>query len=1503
MVFPRSLPLILAAVWHALSIVPGFAQAAPLPPGGLLSPSRPALLLPVTEVRSHPDRVAFSLTVPASERNEKSVAALFATPPGSVTLHVESVTLAHFRTANRVTLTDREKLRPLLEQPRFKQAVNAKVLGDLRGVQLTRLLLDPRAHFVHESDRYELIALEAELRFQTWEPRELADSALTDPASPMRLLLDKAVVNPEAIPAYARNTAAAPAKDFPQAATWQPLPGESAAEFPWRKIPVAANDLYIIDGRWLSQEGLDPAAVAPERLRLVSRGESVELFRLGGETFSRGARLVFAGQGSDSEHTTERMYWLGMAPDEATTAALIAERPEPPADTGAYLPVQTTRRRLVVEEDLEMKTRVGNFLSIRELTWVWRQLPWQTRESFEFYAPGLAFPAPPATGQIDFYFAGTGLRRVVRLDGYLNGEKVISAANVHPRIDTLEFNIPAGVLKNDRNVLELEILDKESGNQPSPVYLNRFALRYESLIKATAGRMALNFEDDTATSGPVMLEAIGFRRGRMLALDLTDPSRPELLPSVPERSQTHVYADVTSRTRLLLVEDDSLTRAPQSRPSDWAAVREENQSADVLLIAHNEFREAAERLAADLRSAGRETRLVDVASLYDAYSHGEVSPAAIRLYIRDAVTRWTGRRPAAAILIGDCTSDGRNRSRTGVRNYLPTISLSKGSRENLDTFASDHVYAQVMGEDELGDLLIGRLSVATPEDAATVVDKIVAYRRLSHEDWAGAFLSLADGEEFQETAEIVAEKAMSPRLFHRHISLAEMQWEENYYLLPQYISGLEARVSSHATDLLEAAVEEGLGMVTFYGHGSPNIWSNQRIWFGGDSANSDNLRLDNGSKLPYFVSYTCNNGAIDYPLPRWNVNIAEDAMRVQGGGFIGCWVPSGPGFSYRHRYISQGLNQAISHLDVRNVAVAAELGRLSYQATLGPDDHSQMYIFLGDPTLELPMPEMPEEGLRAQILRTTPRVLKLELYGAEWKEAVGTLRTETGVLIGTTRLHPAGPRAMQGEIALPMDVPGGVLNATVQAKNADGIPHQFGQIFPVEAPDIVVTDLRRATDRPTTAPLQRIEALIENRGRFEAESEIILSRWTADGPVRLTNERIRLSPGEFLVWGWEAELPPGAHVYQAELTPARSENNRAGFPTADAYAALVTGEADAEQARFAVPAQPFLFRPSQEGSQMTLEFHLANTGSADDYATLNYAVEGPGVTSFDGKKSIGHMPAQSGAYALVVPRIEERVWSEGARMRLSASPTNDALAIAPTGRLTAEISPIDLPDLRFRPESVKLQTPAVGQGQTVLVEGIVENAGGGIAPATEVQLYPGSEMKGPGTRKLFSAITHPGAAIPPLQPGESYKFRARWDPDKDLGKQSFHVVVGENRNVVERDWENNSAPLTVEIRKLWELSPLPLRFAKGSEPGTALLLAEVANTGETDAELVVVEFYGDKETTAENSLGTVTIPIVPAGQQRLAQFEWDLRGLDPSIPREPSYSVGLRGSMRRYAPK
>jgi hypothetical protein len=216
-------------------------------------------------------------------------------------------------------------------------------------------------------------------------------------------------------------------------------------------------------------------------------------------------------------------------------------------------------------------------------------------------------------------------------------------------------------------------------------------------------------------------------------------------------------------------------------------------------------------------------------------------------------------------------------------------------------------------------------------------------------------LALADASEFAGSLDGILAEGLPPGWPTETLRAGEFPWEDNYYLPAHLIAREE---DSKVTPLLTARIEQefndGAGLVMFLGHGAPNLWSNQRIWFGGGTPNSDILRLRNAGRLPFVASFTCNNAVVDYPLRPWNVCIGEDFIRHEGRGALACFMPSGPGYLRKHEVIAEGLLRAWTELRGAELGIIAEAARLYHQTRSGRDEHARMFMYLGDPLARLP---------------------------------------------------------------------------------------------------------------------------------------------------------------------------------------------------------------------------------------------------------------------------------------------------------------------------------------------------------------------------------------------------------------------------------------------------------------------------------------------------------------------------------------------------------------------
>lgn len=881
---------------------------------------------------------------------------LLPVPPGELSYEIEDLVFRATQTGDLVPL---EKIVDEREQESARRGMERRVeledFGMYRGLRVARLAVDHRRSFSFNSKSYELARYTIRVLYPELKETDTVGDGAFDEGALYREVLDKMLLVPSVVKFFVQPLGESP---FEGPSEWQPR-AELSPGFPWLKVPVEDDGLYAIDGLWMAEAGLDMNAVRPEDLYIVHDGEivPVELAGPSGEGFSAGRRLLFFARGSDSSETREAMYYLGVRPEGVIPPAF---RLGPEYDQN--LPaLREYNRRLVAEEDNERRTDFGAFLSIQSMSWVWGQLSKAEPLGVEFDLPGLALAETdyPTTLTATLYRQAQGvhpkLDLVARIDEDEVGRMPLQGSQM-----AYDFSVPTHRLNPRGNQLSL-VLEKSKGgsNGPEPeLFLDTMEAVYTSLFTLEDGILLADFTDaNSVPRGRFRIPVAGRRSGQLMVLDITDPANPVKLAVGRQGMATEVVADVALDSRILFTEAGRVGRAPAPRPSQWADWSSRNMGAEILVIYHPLFEEAAGLLSETLEGAGYTTKTVNVIALYENFSSGELSTEAIRRFLAFALHEWEGSRPQAAILIGDSTSDGRNISGEDVPNYMPIPVFVPRVGQESRSFSSDSIYSWLTGEDQAADLIIGRVSSSAPEEALAWVHNNIAYRQVNGDPtaWSGRMLAVSDTGMFQESLESVSLRSLGSGAVYTMLGADEFAWEDNYYLPQHLITRVE---DSKVSPLLTAAIEEelnaGAAIVTFFGHGAPNLWSNQRFWFGGGTPNSDILRLKNGPALPLVTSFTCNNAVVDYPLRPWNICIAEDFMRHEGKGAIGAFMPSGPGYLSNHEIMAEGMLRAWARAGVRRMGPLTEVARL-YQHSKTPDDeHAWMFLFLGDPTLELP---------------------------------------------------------------------------------------------------------------------------------------------------------------------------------------------------------------------------------------------------------------------------------------------------------------------------------------------------------------------------------------------------------------------------------------------------------------------------------------------------------------------------------------------------------------------
>ncbi|MCX8038333.1 MAG: C25 family cysteine peptidase, partial [Candidatus Sumerlaeia bacterium] len=845
-------------------------------------------------------------------------------------------------------------------------------LGYLRHYRLVEIRIAPLLHGPNVNHRI------TKMRWvYRWKPPYRPARGFEDAITRRRdqgyaAVLSRLVVNPDAIGLYADPNP--PEGEIPEprdGLTFARLAGGN--QRPLLRLSVDRKALYRLNLAELARL-TQGAPLQLEHVQLYYCGQPTPLYLHRETGQATGGELIFYGAPSDSKYTRTNCYWLAEDP-QSKPVRMAEARVE---DAWRNLPPQPTfPEALVIEQDRDLIIHADNFLTILDFNWVWGEIPpadqpasitalvrrapetkpWFTATTFSL--PGLADSGGQTYFDVSFYMSSPQLVQPAQLEVRINGGSPQPVSLHESKDRTKRIAMANALLHETSNTIEIRFAP---GRIPAgeSIYFDRLVAHYRRRFDGISGGFTFSADPPTST-GWRHYAVRGSRLPRPIILDVGDMVRPRVIAHERDADGTlHFGQQETRQAVYSILSLDDISTPTVELTRDWTDVSTQSTPVDYLIISHRDFLDLLAPLVQSLSSAGWRVRLVDIDSVYASFSWGLSGPTAIKAFLAHALRNWPGGGPAYVLLVGDSTSDYRGDFRNAVKNFVPTYTYQRGTRQ--EKWASEHWFTTLCGPDEMPDIILGRLSVNSREDAKTVIEKVVRYRdRPVFDLWRARATYIADeGASFREDAEKLCGQMRPPALIGRRLYLEEMPWEDNFYLPPEVVEADRAKVSPVTTTRILDLFNEGTAFLSYNGHGSPNIWSNSRIWFGGDSPNSDIRLLRNGDRLPFIVNLTCNSGAIDYPDPPWNLCISEDFMRCPTGGAIGLFVPSGPGDPNTHMRFSEELHQALYRENLRNLGDIVTLTQARYVLRRYPGDMAElvkMFLFLGEPACPLQFPD------------------------------------------------------------------------------------------------------------------------------------------------------------------------------------------------------------------------------------------------------------------------------------------------------------------------------------------------------------------------------------------------------------------------------------------------------------------------------------------------------------------------------------------------------------------
>jgi len=460
-----------------------------------------------------------------------------------------------------------------------------------------------------------------------------------------------------------------------------------------------------------------------------------------------------------------------------------------------------------------------------------------------------------------------------------------------------------------------DAVDPEGG--PSGGSIQSYAVTYPRRYRAFQNGLEFNSSD---ASGDVELEVDGFTAASLPTVtvyDVTDSTAPRVLavpPGLVRSTASGVWAarfqdQVPPATRRRYwaaiappqVPDAAVARAAQVGAT---AIWDAPGRPELVIVTPEEFRPAAERLAAHRRTQGFDVLVAPEGEVYDAFDGGRRSDWAIRRLFEYAFARWNAR---FAVLFGDASDDARGELGASDKDWIPAhlISGPVGTSSGQELSASDYWYINDLDNssppgpactnsepDPFPEMAIGRLPVGSVAQADGLVDKLMAYDSSDREaSWRHKLLLVPDDaysfasffgeastlycfrneEQVFEAVSNELENIVRNEGGYQDMNVEQFRLREKLLPLNRPVPGdpslcmplvpdlsnSRAYVESYTGPQLRTDLADGCLVFNYQGHGSARVLAHESLWQALRGVQDVDFVFNEG-KPYFFLSFSCH---------------------------------------------------------------------------------------------------------------------------------------------------------------------------------------------------------------------------------------------------------------------------------------------------------------------------------------------------------------------------------------------------------------------------------------------------------------------------------------------------------------------------------------------------------------------------------------------------------------------------------------------------------------------
>ncbi len=360
-----------------------------------------------------------------------------------------------------------------------------------------------------------------------------------------------------------------------------------------------------------------------------------------------------------------------------------------------------------------------------------------------------------------------------------------------------------------------------------------------------------------------------------------------------------------------------------------------SNGADMIIITPKEFLNTANSYA-DWKTSvdSLSIQVVSVEDIMNTFNYGIFNPYAMRDFLKYAYENYT-YKPLYVLLFGKGTFDYRNIMGFS-ENKVPVI-LYKVTVETRLYYGSDFYYACVSGDDEMPDLMVGRIPVIGTDGAEAAVRKIQDYTSSLHPGVWKRKIFLGAGNTYLPSAVPSSENLRNDYI------------PENMEIRRVYQTATDPTSATNPDTCrwkeVMNTLNDGAVLFNYIGHGGSGV-----LGYGRYLATNDIPRLRNYNKLTFVSAFTCYNGEIDEPNYR---SISEEFVIIPEVGAIGAIAPTALTNSGNNNIFDRNLYNGIFTLGLRRLGDI-----ITYPKMLSPGNgNDYVYNLIGDPSVKLDIPK------------------------------------------------------------------------------------------------------------------------------------------------------------------------------------------------------------------------------------------------------------------------------------------------------------------------------------------------------------------------------------------------------------------------------------------------------------------------------------------------------------------------------------------------------------------